>query len=187
MARIFHLDSPSPLCRRLCSASRSASLSRLFQHRPAVAFTRFLQRIMHLVAFPFVSTSTAPRLPFLFSTGLGFLLSLIRRSFRSFHLSQCTHFFDASSSHLYRFPIALPVFSTCTSYFQTESLFFYFSVYFNVERRCPLRTAMTWIRPYRSILYDAITSFAVLPYSDSEPAASGSFSFSRSSKMLSSR
>jgi len=53
--------------------------------------------------------------------------------------------------------------------------------------RCTLRTAMTWIRLYRSMLYDVITSFAVPPYSDSEPAASASFSFSRSSKMLSLR
>lgn len=185
MARIFHLDSPSPLRRRLCSASRSASLSRLFQHRPAVAFTRFLHRIMHLVAFPFVSTSTAPRLPFLFST-----------RFPSFAYSTLVSFVPPVTMHtLFRrvFLPPLPL-SHCPSrlldvyflqYFQTESLFF--SVYFNVERRCPLRTAMTWIRPYRSILHDAITSFAVLPYSDSEPAASGSFSFSRSSKMLSSR
>lgn len=64
VARIFHLDSPSTLRRRFCSAS----LSRLFQHRPAVAFTRFLHGIMHSVAFPFVSTSTVPWLPFLFST-----------------------------------------------------------------------------------------------------------------------
>lgn len=113
-------------------------------------------------------------------------LSLVRRSLRSFHLPQCAHFFDMSFPHLHSFPITLPIFSACTSYFQTKSLFF--SIYFSyVERRCPLRTAMTRIRPYRLILYDTITSFAVLLYFDSESAASRSFSFSRNSKMLSSR
>lgn len=105
------------------STSRSASLSQLFQHRPAVAFTWLLHRIMHSVAFPFVSTSIVPRLPFLFSTRFPFFHLFDARFVR--HLPQCAHFFDASSLKPF------PIFSACTSYFQTESLFFYF----NIERR----------------------------------------------------
>lgn len=75
----------------LCSTSRSASLSRLFQHRPAVAFTRLLHRIMHSVAFPFVSTSIVPRLPFLLSTRFPFFHLFDARFVR--HLPQCAHFF----------------------------------------------------------------------------------------------
>lgn len=152
----------------------SLTLSRLFQHRPAVALTRFLHHIMHSAAFPFVSTLIVPRLPFLLSTRFPFFYLFDAR----FVCSIChnaPHIFDVSSPILAPFPIALPIFSTCTSYFQTESLFF--NIYFNVERRCPLRTAMTWIRSYRSMLCDAVTFF--LPYFDLEPAASGSFSFSR--------
>lgn len=222
-ARIFHLDSPSTE-RGLAGGLKgkrvgyvpfslplhlSLSLSTSFS-RPAAAFTWFPRRIMHFVAFPLASTSTVPRLPFLFSTRFPFIrlfdaprsasstknarTSSTCLSF-SFSLSHSIAFFLSLHPPTFSLPlvsapfsIALPISLSATIYLpltRAESLFF--SVYFN-ERRCPLQTATTWNRPYRTMLHGAITSFyAALPWPDSEPAAPGSFSFSCSQKMLSSR
>lgn len=72
MASIFHLDSLSTLLLSFPFSIPPSLFLDFFQHRPVVAFTRFLRRIMHSVAFPFVSTSTVPRLPFLFSARFPF-------------------------------------------------------------------------------------------------------------------
>jgi len=97
-------------------------------------------------------------------------LSFIRCSLRSFHLSQCIHFLTCLP------PTASPLpFSFSRRVLPISRL----NPYSSASTSEPLPTSNCDdldLRSYRSMLHDAVMSFAVLPYSNSEPAASGSFS-----------
>lgn len=132
---------------------------------------------MHSVAFQLASTSTvSPRLPFLFFTVVPFSSRLpdtfaVKRNARTSSGSKSRSVLSRTSYPFSRCPTPLPFPSPSrrrTFRSQAESPFF--SVYLK-RPRCPLQIATTWNGPYRSMLYGAITSFAV-PWPDSEPAAS---------------
>lgn len=135
---------------------------------------------MHSVAFQLASTSTridrfSAVAIFIFHSG-SFLFSSARhirgKTKRShFSGSKSRSVLFRTSYPFSRCPTPLPFPSPSrrrTFRSQAESPFF--SVYLK-RPRCPLQIATTWNGPYRSMLYGAITSFAV-PWPDSEPAAS---------------
>ena len=180
LSRIFHLF-VSTLYQRFCSASHFSISFSTFSTSSNLAFTRFLHRIMHFVHRP---------LSFLFSIRFSFF-----RLFETRFVPLVTNpaqtlaqtLFDVSSPHLVYLPIALSIFSANTFYFQIEFLFLLQHLLQRRTPHCPLRIAMTWTATtlsFNAVRFNVIISFAIPPYSDSEPAASGSFSFSRSSKML---
>lgn len=110
-------------------------------------------------------------------------LSLVRHPLRLFHLPQWAHFFDTSSRSSW--PL-----SHCPSHLL--DVYFLFPDWIPILQHLQRAIAPlpTWSCDDLDTILSfgvAITSFAILPYFDLEPAASGSFSFSRSSKMLSSR
>lgn len=121
---------------------------------------------MHSVAFQLASTSTvSPQLPFLFFTKVLFSphppdTFAVERNARTSSGSKSRSVLSRTPHPFPRRPTPLPFPSPPRRTFRSQTESPFFSVYLK-RPRCPLQIATTWNGPYRSMLYGAITSFAV--------------------------